>query len=102
MQTTPANRPQGGVPYGAIWPFLALAFGIAWGIFALFALVPDTVTRLFGEVSARHPLFILAVHAPRPLPRSSSCFGTAGSPALAASCRGSCSGAHPGGGMSSC
>ena len=52
------------VPGRALWPFLGLAFGLAWGIFALFALFPDPVTRWFGATGAAHPLFILAVWAP--------------------------------------
>ena len=52
------------VPERALWPFLALAFGLAWGIFALFALFPGPITRLFGPPGAAHPLFILAVWAP--------------------------------------
>jgi uncharacterized protein len=52
------------VPERAVLPFLLLAFGIAWGIFALFVLFPDEITALMGAPSARHPMFILAVWAP--------------------------------------
>jgi uncharacterized protein len=52
------------VPERARAPFLALAFGLAWGIFALFALFPDPIARVLGAPGAAHPLFILAVWAP--------------------------------------
>jgi uncharacterized protein len=52
------------VPERALWPFLALTFGLAWGIFALFALFPDPIARVLGAPGAAHPLFILAVWAP--------------------------------------
>ena len=52
------------VPGRAVLPFLIIAFGLAWGIFALFALFPEAITRAMGAPSAAHPLFILAVWAP--------------------------------------
>ena len=51
------------VPFRALVPFLAMAFGLAWGIFAVFIFAPG-VAALFGEISGSHPLFILAVYAP--------------------------------------
>lgn len=44
--------------------FLLLAFGLAWSIFVLFVFATDWVVSTFGELSGRHPLFILAVYAP--------------------------------------
>jgi membrane protease YdiL (CAAX protease family) len=52
------------IPFRAVYAFTALTFGIAWGIFALFAAFPEPITRLMGEPSRSHPLFILAVYAP--------------------------------------
>ena len=52
------------VPTRAIFPFLLVAFGLAWGIMAAFILWTDAIVALFGELSASHPLFILAVYAP--------------------------------------
>jgi membrane protease YdiL (CAAX protease family) len=52
------------VPDRALWPFLLLTFGIAWGVFVLFAAFPDQITALMGEPSGQHPLFVLAVYAP--------------------------------------
>lgn len=48
----------------ALAPFLVIAFGLAWGLFALFALFPDWITQTFGPLSGRHPFFVLAVYAP--------------------------------------
>ena len=52
------------VPFAALLPFLIMTFGIAWGVFVLLLGFTDTVVRIFGEVSAHNPLFILAVYAP--------------------------------------
>lgn len=52
------------IPSRAIIPFLALTFGIAWGLFVLLLTIPDTLTAVSGPVSVSNPLFILAVYAP--------------------------------------
>ena len=57
-----ANRPR--IPGTWLLPFLALTFGLAWGIFALFFLAPGPLERVFGPPRGSHPLFILAVYAP--------------------------------------
>ncbi len=48
----------------ALAPFLAIAFGLAWGILALFILLPQVMTPIFGQLHGNHPLFFLAVWAP--------------------------------------
>lgn len=53
-----------GIPSRSVYWFLAIAFGLAWGVFAPLVLVPDVVTGIFGPVSASNPLFILTVYAP--------------------------------------
>jgi membrane protease YdiL (CAAX protease family) len=45
-------------------PFLALTFGLTWGLSALFLLFTDQIIAIFGEVSMSNPLFILAVYSP--------------------------------------
>lgn len=45
-------------------PFFLTTFGLTWGIAAIFILFYDQVTTIFGELSNRNPLFILAVYAP--------------------------------------
>jgi len=52
------------VPWTALLPFLLIAFGLAWGILALFVFGPPSIPRRLGELSAHHPLFFLAVYAP--------------------------------------
>ena len=45
-------------------PFLLITFGLAWGVVSLLIFFPDRVTSIFGEISAKNPLFMLAVYAP--------------------------------------
>lgn len=52
------------VPLIALAPFLLLTFGLAWGILALYILLPGPMTAIFGQLSGHHPLFILAVWSP--------------------------------------
>ena len=48
----------------ALTPFLALTFGLTWGIAALLILFTDQVVAIFGEITSSNPLYILAVYAP--------------------------------------
>ncbi len=48
----------------SLLPYLAITFGLAWGLVALLILFPQQIAALFGELSAKNPLFILAVYAP--------------------------------------
>lgn len=52
------------VPFSALFPFLMIAFSIAWGILALFIWPTDRFIALVGKISGTHPLFFLAVYAP--------------------------------------
>ena len=52
------------IPILSFVPFLLIAFGLAWGILALFIFLPDKMTGIFGELTGQHPLFFLAVYAP--------------------------------------
>jgi membrane protease YdiL (CAAX protease family) len=45
-------------------PFLALTFGLTWGLAALLFLFPEQLIAIFGEVTNTNPLFILAVYSP--------------------------------------
>jgi len=45
-------------------PFLALSFGLTWGLAAMFLLFTDQLTTIFGEASLSNPLVILAVYSP--------------------------------------
>lgn len=45
-------------------PYLAISFGLTWGLAALLLLFYDPITAIFGEVGYSNPLFILAVYSP--------------------------------------
>jgi hypothetical protein len=45
-------------------PFLALSFGLTWGIAAILIFFYDQVVAIFGEISMSNPLYILAVYSP--------------------------------------
>src|SRR5574341_1940619 len=45
-------------------PFLALTFGLSWGIAALLILFIDQIIAIFGEISLSNPLIILIVYSP--------------------------------------
>jgi hypothetical protein len=62
MKTNAVNEKR--IPFSSIAGFLLITFILSWGVFALFFLVPDFVTRIFGEISGNNPLFFLAVWAP--------------------------------------
>jgi len=44
--------------------FLAITFGLTWGIALLVMLFPEQIVGLLGEIHMGHPLFILAVYSP--------------------------------------
>ena len=44
--------------------FLALTFGLTWGLAALAILFTDQIVAIFGEVGLSNPLVVLAVYAP--------------------------------------
>jgi len=45
-------------------PFLAISFGLTWGIAILLIFFTDQVVAIFGEITERNPLYILAVYSP--------------------------------------
>ena len=45
-------------------PFLAITFGLTWGIAALLILFTDQVVAIFGEITSSNPLYMLAVYSP--------------------------------------
>ena len=63
MSKTETTR-RGGMSFGSLGPYFALAFGLAWGILALLILFTDRIEAIFGEVGYTNPLFILAVWSP--------------------------------------
>jgi uncharacterized protein len=63
MATTGTTR-RAGMSFRTLVPFLALAFGLTWGLAALLILFPEPIEAIFGELSYTNPLFILAVYSP--------------------------------------
>ena len=47
-----------------IIPFLAITFGITWGLATLLMLFYDQMVAIFGELSMTNPIFILLVYSP--------------------------------------
>jgi uncharacterized protein len=45
-------------------PFLLITFGLAWGLGVVLVVYGERLVEVFGELSASHPLFILAVYSP--------------------------------------
>ena len=53
-----------GMSFSTLGPFFALAFGLTWGIVALYIVFKDPIEALFGDMAYTHPLFRLAVYSP--------------------------------------
>jgi membrane protease YdiL (CAAX protease family) len=45
-------------------PFLAITFGLTWGLAALLFFFYDQIVAIFGEINMSNPLYIIAVYAP--------------------------------------
>lgn len=58
-----SKQPQ-SITTRALTPFLALAFGLTWGLAALLLLFQDQIIAIFGEPGMSNPLVILAVYSP--------------------------------------
>jgi membrane protease YdiL (CAAX protease family) len=61
MQTKPRTK---SMTVKTLVPFLAVTFGLTWGIAALLILFTDQIVAIFGEISSSNPLYILAVYSP--------------------------------------
>ena len=59
-----SNMNQNKMTVKTLIPFVALTFGLTWGIAAMIIFFTDQVVAIFGEISSTNPLFILAVYAP--------------------------------------
>jgi len=57
-----SNRPD--MSLRTVWWFMALTFGLGWGIMSTLVLFTDQIESIFGEVSGTNPVFILAVWTP--------------------------------------
>ena len=47
-----------------IIPFLAITFGLSWGIAALLIFFTDQMVAIFGEITNRNPLYLLMAFSP--------------------------------------
>lgn len=59
-----ANTSPHSVPTAALLPFTLITFAITWGILGLYIFFPEPASRWFGEITGKHPAFVLAVWAP--------------------------------------
>lgn len=59
-----AKEAEKRISFGSLIPFTLFTFLLTWGIFALYIFFPDSVIRLFGQLTGNHPLFYLAVWSP--------------------------------------
>lgn len=60
----PTNSSIHPVPAAALLPFALITFAISWGILGLYIYFPSQATGWLGEITGRHPAFVLAVWAP--------------------------------------
>lgn len=60
----PVRSARQGMTLRTLVPFLAITFGMTWGIGSAFVLMPEFMASLFDEMSYTNPLFILLVYAP--------------------------------------
>lgn len=58
------SRSASSVSTKSLVPFLAISFGLTWGIVAMVILFYEQMIALFGEMRMSNPLFILAVYSP--------------------------------------
>ena len=58
------SRSASSVSTKSLVPFLAISFGLTWGIVAMVILFYEQMIALFGDMRMSNPLFILAVYSP--------------------------------------
>ena len=71
MTTTRTRRPvvntskePKGMRQRTVWWFMAITFGLGWGMGALLFLFTDQIEAVFGPISGTNPVFILLVWSP--------------------------------------
>jgi membrane protease YdiL (CAAX protease family) len=62
--TSSSDKSPPGMSLRTVWWFMAITFGLGWGIGALLFLFTDQIEALFGPVSGTNPVFILLVWSP--------------------------------------
>lgn len=63
-QLATSNEEAPGMSLRTVWWFMAIVFGLGWGVIALLILFIDQIEAIFGEVSGTNPVFVLAVWSP--------------------------------------
>jgi uncharacterized protein len=63
QSTTTEEEPR-DMALRTVWWFMALAFGLGWGVAALMLIFMDQVEAIFGEISGTNPVFVLVVWSP--------------------------------------
>ena len=53
-----------GMSFSTLKQFFAMAFGLSWGLVALYMAMPEKLEALFGPMGYTNPLFVVAVYAP--------------------------------------
>jgi len=59
-----ANIPVQHIPSAALLPFTLITFAISWGILGLYIFLPERAVGWFGDLTGKHPAFVLAVWGP--------------------------------------
>ena len=59
-----SDAPPADPSFAALFPYLGIAFALAWGILGLYIACWEGMSALFGPLSGNHPLFFLAVYSP--------------------------------------
>ncbi len=63
-RVTPTEERPTGMGISTVWWFMALTFGLGWGLGALLFIFTEQIEAVFGEVSGTNPVFILLVWSP--------------------------------------
>ena len=56
-----ANIPIRPLPTTALLPFTLITFAISWDILGLYIFFPERAVGWFGDITGKHPAFVLAV-----------------------------------------
>lgn len=62
--TTPPDSLPRDDTLRTVWWFMALTFGLGWGVGMLLFLFADQIEAVFGEINGTNPMFILLVWSP--------------------------------------
>lgn len=61
---SPVPREAPGASLRTVWWFMALAFGLGWGVAVLMLVFSEPLEALFGPMSGTNPVFVLVVWSP--------------------------------------